>query len=86
MSVKYLQMKHNSNAIDKTSKKTSPKAQWTQGIQYFDSLNISSSKQKVQQILVKFQLGIHLTTLTNPTIRSKLNKNITDSVSNKARQ
>ena len=60
--------------------KTLPRAQRTQGIQYFDSFNTFSSKQKLQQALISsawFCLAkgeeyiehlwqIHVTTLTNP--------------------
>ena len=59
-----------------TWNKTLPKAQRAKGIEFFDSFNIFSSKQKPQQALetwsnftlILFGKGqeIHRTTLTNP--------------------
>ena len=67
-----------------TNRKTLSKAQRTPGIEYFDSFNISSSKQKLQQALklssnfnfVSFGKGqeIHKTTLTYP--RKNFNKSM----------
>ena len=64
--------------------KTLPKAQRTLGIEYFDSFNTSSSKQKFQQALKSWsnfslvlfgrEREIHRTTLTNPC--NKLNNSI----------
>ena len=49
------------------------KSQQTQGIEYLNSFNAFSSKQKLQQALVKLQHGfvwerakVHVATLTNP--------------------
>ena len=65
---------------------TLPKAQRTQGIEYFDSFNTFSSKQKLQQALKSwsnfslFLFGkgpeIHKTTLTNTCNNFNISDNL----------
>ena len=46
-----LKMCGNSGGVSQYNKYTLPKVQWTQGIEYFDSINTFWSKQKLQKVL-----------------------------------